>query len=71
MKLGNNFPVFMAIMTLVKIKQELGLEAMVEYVDHYVEVINENNPKLGDAYQQAMKFINVEKIYQEMISKHK
>ncbi len=50
---------------LKKMKETLGLETMLEYLDVYLRNIDQNNPKLKMAVEEALKRFNVAKIYEE------
>ena len=50
---------------LRKMKNQMGLEVMLEYLEKYLEVIENYNPRLKMAVIEALSRLNVEKIYQE------
>ena len=58
-------PIYIGLSVLNKMKLELGLEAMLEYMNKYLQIVDEYNPKLQYAVSQALKMISVEKIYHE------
>ena len=51
---------------LLKMKKDLGLEAMLEYMACYLTVIGSHNPKLAKAVSQTLEIIPVEVIYHEL-----
>ena len=51
---------------LLKMKKDLGLEAMLEYMACYLKVIGSHNPKLVKAVSQTLEIIPVEVIYHEL-----
>lgn len=53
----------MAILNLMK--NELGLEAMLEYISQYINVVDKNNPNLRSAVRKALSMMSVEKIYKD------
>ncbi|MBP9854366.1 MAG: hypothetical protein KBD53_05825 [Candidatus Omnitrophica bacterium] len=55
--------VYTVLTILIKMREQLGLEAMLEYLQEYANVIERNNPKLKDAVLRALKIINVKKMY--------
>ena len=64
----NTIAIYTVLSILVKMKNTLGLEASLEYVDKYLTTIEKYNPKIKDATALAIKFISVEKIYKEAMS---
>ena len=50
---------------LRRMKETLGLETSLEYMDIYLKTIEKYNPKVQMAVELALKRINVAKIYQE------
>ena len=61
----NTYTVFSILM---KMKHSLGLEAMLEYLEHYLRTIEKDNPRLKMAVQFALSELNIEKIYKEALS---
>ena len=61
----NTIAIYTVLSILVKMKNSLGLEAALEYIDKYLTTIEKHNPKIKDATSLAIKFISVEKIYKE------
>ena len=51
---------------LVKMKKELGLEAMLEYMAMYLKEIDSHNPKLSIAVAKTLENIPIEVFYHEL-----
>lgn len=76
-----NHPPFLSVENIVAIytilqilwvmKQRLGLEAMLEYINTYLNEIENNNPFLKKAVNEAMQLISVEKLYKDMTNDEK
>lgn len=60
--------VYTAFSILNEMKNELGLEAMLEYMGKYVQIVESHNPKIKSAVDQALTHMSVEKIYNEAAS---
>ena len=58
------FYTFLSI--LLKMKQELGLEAMLEYMGKYLLMIDSHNPKITAAVGKALKLIPADVIFKEL-----
>jgi hypothetical protein len=58
------FYTFLSI--LLKMKQELGLEAMLEYMGKYLRTIDYHNPKVASAVGKALNVIPVDIIFKEL-----
>ena len=52
---------------LRQMKKQLGIGAMHEYLDFYLETIDLNNPKLGFAVHKALSLMSVEKMYKDAL----
>lgn len=55
--------IYTVLSILTQMKNELGLEAMLEYMERYVAAIGRHNPRLKGAVRKAVSRINVQKIY--------
>ena len=65
---GKNMVVIYTMLSiLVLMKKELGLEAMLEYMDEYLRVVGEGNPKVRFAVRRALAMMNVGKMYYDAI----
>ena len=62
--------VYTVLILLRKMKGELGLEAMLEYMNAYLEVIEKYNPKLGRVVSKAVSLMSMEKMYARAVSKN-
>lgn len=51
---------------LLKMKKELGLEAMLEYMAQYLSLIDSHNPKLAMAVAKTLENIPIEVFYYEL-----
>ena len=60
---SHSIKVYTTLCLLKTMKHEIGLEAMLEYMDKYLDVINKSNPKLHLAAAKAMSLMNIKKIY--------
>jgi hypothetical protein len=58
------FYTFLSI--LLKMKNELGLEAMLEYMGKYLRTIDSHNPKIALAVGKALTLIPVDIIFNEL-----
>jgi hypothetical protein len=51
---------------LLKMKKELGLEAMLEYMVKYLTMIDSHNPKVAVAVGKALNVLPVDLIFNEL-----
>ena len=65
MKPTQSVPVYTVLKILVKMKKQLGLEVMLDYMDYYLKIIETHNPDVKEAVEKALTMISVEKIYKE------
>ncbi len=61
----NTVAIYTMLSVLQKMRRQLGLEAMLDYVGSYMGTIEAHNPKVRLAVAIATKMIDVEKIYKE------
>ena len=61
----NSVAVYTVLCVLRCMKTQLCLEAMLEYMEEYLKIIEKHNPILKDAASRAMSRINIEKIYKD------
>lgn len=61
----NLIAVYTVLCVLRCMKTQLCLEAMLEYMEEYLEVIERHNPKLKRAVSKAMSKTSIEKIYKD------
>ena len=65
---GKNLVVIYTMLSILALmKKELGLEAMLEYMDEYLRVVGEGNPRIRFAVRRALKMMNVGKMYHDAI----
>ena len=62
---ANSVAVYTVLSILRKMKTELGFEAMLEYLEKYLLIIEQSNPPLKKAVEKALVIVRVEKIYQD------
>lgn len=60
---NNTVAVYTVLTILIKMKNMLGLEAMVDYMAQYCSTIERNNPKMKIAVNEALSLISIEKLY--------
>ena len=65
----NSIPTYTVLCVLGKMKHELGLEAMLEYTEKYLEIIDNHNPRLKAAVAKALSMMSVEKIYADAMGR--
>ncbi len=58
--------IFTFLSVLLRMKERLGLEAMLEYMARYREIIISRNPSVQRAVTRAMEMINVERMYYDI-----
>ena len=64
----NMIAIYTVLSILIKMKRLLGLEAMLEYIQRYLETIEKRHPPIKQAVSQAIQLISVEKIYKEAVN---
>lgn len=65
---GKNMVVIYTMLSiLVLMKKELGLEAMLEYIEEYLRVVGDGNPKVRFAVRRALTMMDVGKMYHDAI----
>ena len=57
--------IYTVLSILFRMRQELGLEAMLEFMGKYRQTVEEHNPKIKNAVSQALSIISVQKIFKE------
>ena len=63
----NSIAVYTVLCVLRRMQTQLGLEAMLEYMEEYLMAIERNNPMLKDAVSKAISMISVKKIYKNTV----
>ena len=66
----NTIAIYTVLRSLLKMRKVLGLEAMLEYVGKYLEIIEKSNPVIKSAVEKALTMISVEKMYDEIFKKN-
>jgi hypothetical protein len=63
---GNNLiALYTGLSILLKMRRELGLEAMLVYMEKYSQLIGKANPEIQRAVLKALAASDMKKIYQE------
>ncbi|MBU0682881.1 MAG: hypothetical protein KJ864_01130 [Candidatus Omnitrophica bacterium] len=63
----NEITIYTVIRILFKMKSNLGLEAMLQYMEKYQDTIEKNNPQLQETVSKAVLHLNVLQMYKEGI----
>lgn len=63
----NSIAVYTILSILRQMKETLGLEAMLEYVEKYPKIIEANNPEIKSAVQHTLSLMSIEKIHKRGI----
>lgn len=64
---GNTLAIYTVARILMRMRREVGLEAMLEYIAAYIRTIDAHNAPLTKAADQAVAHLNIEKVYQDGI----
>jgi hypothetical protein len=65
---SNMLAIYTILRVLRRMQAQLGLEAMLEYLEMYLKTIEKHNPKLKYAVSTALELMSVEKIYKEALN---
>ncbi len=57
--------VYTILFILLEMRKQLGLEAMLEYLEKYITLLEKNNPNMKQAVSHASKYLSIHKIYCE------
>jgi len=57
--------IYTVLTILAVMKQQLGLEAMLDYIDKYLYLIEQHNPQIKHAVQRALTLVSIEGIYND------
>ncbi len=68
-RITDSIAVYTQLSILLKMRQELGLEAMLEYLDAYIRIIEQNNPELKRAVEKALALVSVRRMYRQAFPK--
>ena len=61
----NTIAIYTVLTTLLVMRKRQGLEAMLEYIEKYLSVVDQGAPKLKHAVMRALNMMNVDKIYKD------
>jgi len=64
--MDNSIAVYTALRLLQRMKNQLGLEAMIEYIDIYINVVNKENENLKKVVDMSINVVDINKIYQQV-----
>jgi hypothetical protein len=62
---ANMIAVYTVMCILRSMKTQVCLEAMLEYMEKYLMVVERHNPRLQNAVMKVISTINIEKIYKD------
>jgi hypothetical protein len=68
---NNAVAIYTLLAILLKVKNTMGLEAMLEYIEHYQNLIERHNPDFKDAVRAALAMMPIEKMYRDMTENEK
>ncbi len=71
LKQENIVAIYVVLLVLKKMRKELGLEPMHEYMDAYIKIIGRHNLHLKRVVEQLLAVLNVDRIYQDCINNEK
>ncbi|MFA5261164.1 MAG: hypothetical protein WC450_08060 [Candidatus Omnitrophota bacterium] len=71
LKQENIVAIYVVLLVLKKMRTELGLETMHEYVDAYISIIERHNLRLKRVVSELLAVLNVDKIYRDCIDNEK
>jgi len=57
--------IYTMLCVLGKMKRKIGLEAMLEFSQKYMDLIERRNPKIKHAIAKTLTSIDIEEIYKE------
>ena len=67
----NAVAIYTLLAILLKIRSTMGLEAMLEYIEHYQKLIERFNPDFKVAVKAALAMMSVEKMYRDITTNEK
>ena len=59
--------IYIGLCILIKIKNILGLEAMLDYMKMYQQSIEKSNPELKTSVKEVLSLMNIEKMYHDAV----
>lgn len=57
--------VYTSFKIIFRMKKILGLEAMLEYLSSYIQIMEKKNPQLKDSVEQALDSMDMKRIYRD------
>ena len=64
--ISDSIHAYTILKVLLKMRRELGLEAMLEYIEHYVYVVGKNNQSMNIAVTKCLNKIDAGKLYESI-----
>lgn len=61
----NVVAIYTVMHILLRMRRELGMEAMLEYMEAYLECIEKDNPKFRKTVKMVLSLMDLEKMYQD------
>lgn len=61
----NTVAIYTVLTILLKMRDQIGLEAMLEYIEKYISIIDKKHSRLKFAVDEALLIVSVNKIYRE------
>ena len=62
---GQMVTIYVLMVVLSQMKQRLGLEAVLEYIEKSKSNLEKDNPTLTNSVKYALTTVNIEKIYKD------
>ncbi len=62
--------IYSVVSILFVMKKSLGLEAMLDYMKKFLNLIDQNNPSIKLAVAKALSLMNVEKMYRDAMDRN-
>ena len=62
----NTIAIFTTLSILLKMREQLGLEAMLEYMEFYIFTIEKYNPRFKGAVEKALSIMSMQKLHSSM-----
>ena len=64
----NAVTIYTMLSILLTMKRTLGMEAMLEYMEQYITIIDKHNPEFKFAVIRALSCISMEKLYKDAMT---
>lgn len=68
---ANSVAIYTVLSVLLRMRERLGLEAMTEYIQFYLQIVEKNNPEIKMAVQKALTMVDVRRIYEDALNEDK